>query len=107
MAPELRVDHQQMLKTGRRLDEAAQGVRSHWEQFRGELDSFGQPWGQDDIGSLIGGCYQAIFEVFQECLGDNADAVGEYATGVQEMAHGYREAEDVSHIEVNRVKDFL
>ncbi|MFD0687860.1 hypothetical protein [Actinomadura fibrosa] len=107
MAPELKVDHQQMLKTGRSLGEAAQGVKAHWEQFQAELESFGQPWGQDDVGSLIGGCYQAIFEYFQECLGENADAVGEHAAGVQEMAHGYREAEDTSHLEVNRVRDVL
>ncbi|WP_131737604.1 hypothetical protein [Actinomadura roseirufa] len=107
MAPELRIDHQQLLKNGRDLGTAARNVNAHWEKFRTELGSFGEPWGGDDIGSLIGGCYQAILGIFEECLGDNADGVAEHAEGVQEMAQVYRESEDTSHLEVNRVRELL
>ncbi|MFC4912841.1 hypothetical protein [Actinomadura gamaensis] len=107
MAPELNVDHQQLLKTGRDIGAAATNLRSHWQQFQSELASYGEPWGNDDIGSIIGGCYQAILQIFEDCLNDNIDGVQEHAEGVQSMAATYRESEDASHIEVNRVKDFL
>ncbi|MDL4816851.1 WXG100 family type VII secretion target [Actinomadura opuntiae] len=107
MAPELKVDHEQMLKSGRDIGNAATDLRSHWQQFQGELSSYGQPWGEDDIGSIIGGCYQAVLEVFQDCLDDNIEGVAEHGDGVQTMAAGYREAEDTSAIEVNRVNDVL
>ncbi|MCP2343637.1 hypothetical protein [Actinomadura rupiterrae] len=107
MAPELKVDHQQLLKTGRDIGTAASDLRAHWQQFQGELASYGEPWGNDDIGQVIGLCYQGALQIFGDCLDDNIGAVTEHAEGVQAMAGTYRESEDTSHIEVNRVKDFL
>jgi hypothetical protein len=77
------------------------------QAFKAEMQGYGEPWGNDDIGSLIGMCYQAIHEVAMECFGDNIGELAEHAEGVKAMAATYREAEDTSTIEVNKVRDIL
>lgn len=47
--------------------------------FIAELESYGQPWGDDTLGSLIGSSYQGIFEVAMDCFASNLDLIDEYA----------------------------
>ena len=47
--------------------------------FIAELEGFGQPWGDDTLGSLIGLSYQGIFEVAMDCFASNLDLIDEYA----------------------------
>ena len=47
--------------------------------FIAELERFGQPWGDDTLGSLIGVSYQGIFEVAMDCFASNLDLIDEYA----------------------------
>ena len=47
--------------------------------FIAELESYGQPWGDDTLGSLIGLSYQGIFEVAMDCFASNLDLIDEYA----------------------------
>jgi hypothetical protein len=92
---------------GRRIGSMTQGLAGKVEAFQGELTGFGEPWGGDDIGALIGGCYNAVYELFMECVNDNLEGLGEQGEGVTAMAATYREAEDLSEIEVNDVRKFL
>ena len=41
--------------------------------FIAELEGFGQPWGDDMLGSLIGVWYQGIFEVAMDRFASNLD----------------------------------
>jgi hypothetical protein len=47
--------------------------------FVTELQSFGECWGDDDLGSLIGLSYQGIYEVAMDCFAHNLDLIDDYA----------------------------
>jgi glycogen debranching enzyme len=47
--------------------------------FIAELEGFGEPWGNDDLGALIGLSYQGIFEVAMDCFASNLDVIDSYA----------------------------
>lgn len=47
--------------------------------FVNELNGFGEPWGNDDLGSLIGLSYQGIFAAAMDCFASNLDVVDDYA----------------------------
>jgi hypothetical protein len=100
---EMRVDHADIHRMGGRIGSMTEGLAGKVQAFQGELAGFGEPWGGDDIGALIGGCYNAVYELFMECVNDNLEGLGEQGEGVKAMAATYRESEDVSEIEVNNV----
>ncbi len=54
--------------------------------FIAELEGFGQPWGDDELGTLIGLSYQGIFEVAMDCFACNLDLIDEYATQLGDAA---------------------
>lgn len=107
MAEELSVDPQHIRRSGAGVRSSAQQLRSELQAFQNHLAGYGEPWGNDDLGSLIGGCYQAISELAFDCYNDNIAELEGHADGVNAMASTYFQAEDVSAIEVNRVHDVL
>lgn len=104
---EMRVDAEEIHRAGGGIVSSVETLQEKLRAFEGELRGFGQPWGNDDIGSLIGMCYQAIYEVAMECFTGNIGDLGGHAEGVKTMAATHREAEDVTTIEVNKVRDIL
>ncbi len=104
---EMRVDAEDIHRAGTGIASSAQALQAKLQEFQAELQGFGAPWGNDDIGSLIGMCYQAIYEAAMECFAENVGEMGGQAEGVKAMAATYREAEDTTAIEVNRVRDIL
>jgi hypothetical protein len=104
---DVEVSPERIRKAGSGIRTSAQQLKADWEAFQAELSSFGEPWGNDDLGSLIGGCYQAIVEVAEECYSENLAEIDGHAEGVQTMAAAHYAAEDNSAIEVNRVRDIL
>ncbi|TDD75656.1 hypothetical protein E1293_28170 [Actinomadura darangshiensis] len=105
--PGYEVDPEGIRSSGIGIGTSAQQLKSDWEAFQAELAGFGEPWGDDDIGSLIGGCYQAIYEVAAECYGDNLQAMEEDAGVVQYVADSHAAAEQHNVVEINRVRDVL
>jgi hypothetical protein len=104
---ELRVDTEEIHRAGGGIATSAQALRGKLQAFQAELQGFGEPWGNDDIGSLIGMCYQAIYDAAMECFEANIGEMEGHAEGVKAMAATYREAEDTTAVEVNRVRDIL
>lgn len=94
-------------RSGGGIRSAAQQLRSELTAFQGKLAGFGQPWGNDDLGALIGGCYQAIHEVAMECYEENIAELEAEADGVNTMAGNYYQAETTTEVEVNNVRDIL
>ncbi|ACY96079.1 hypothetical protein [Thermomonospora curvata] len=107
MGNQYEVNPNSIKTAGGRIYTSAQQLKADWEAFQAELAAFGEPWGTDEIGSLIGGCYQAIYELAAECYADNIAALEEQADKVKIMAANHFAAEDASVIEVNRVRDIL
>ncbi|MEU5881170.1 hypothetical protein [Spirillospora sp. NPDC047279] len=105
--PGYEVDPELIQNAGEGIRSSAEQLRSDWEAFQGELAGFGQPWGTDDIGSLIGGCYQAVFEVAVECYQENILSMTEQAESVTMVGQNWTAAEQSNVTEVNRVRDVL
>ncbi|MFC5746007.1 hypothetical protein [Actinomadura rugatobispora] len=107
MGNELNVDPQTIKRGGAGIRSAAHQVQSEWETLQGKLSGYGEPWGGDMIGMLIGGCYAAIFEVAAECVTGNVTGMTDHAEGATLMASNYFQSEEASMVEVNRVRQIL
>ncbi|TMQ94238.1 hypothetical protein ETD83_24105 [Actinomadura soli] len=105
--PGYEVDPEGIRRSGLGIGSSAQRLKADWEAFQAELAGFGEPWGTDDIGSLIGGCYQAIYEAAADCYNDNIEAMTEDGDTVQSVAANHLAAEKSNVTEINRVRDVL
>jgi hypothetical protein len=88
------VDPDRLAESGQRLSVAGQQLGDEVERFVAATLAFGAPWGDDDLGSLIGEAYQAIRDDALECLGDNVDELSAHAGDVTTMAAAYRDVDD-------------
>ncbi|MFI6783087.1 hypothetical protein [Micromonospora sp. NPDC050276] len=65
--------------------------------FQQELAAFGQPWGSDDIGALIGAAHEAVAEFAFDCFATAMDEIGAAGLDLGGMAATYREIEERIH----------
>jgi hypothetical protein len=103
----LNVDFEQIRRSGAGIGSSAQGAADRMGSFQSELAGYGEPWGNDMIGSLIGGCYQAISQAAFESFGENVKEMARHGQKAQAMAAGYQQSEDDSAVEVNRLRQML
>ncbi|WP_067793360.1 hypothetical protein [Actinomadura formosensis] len=103
----LDVEPRTIKRAGAGINSSAQHLQTEWEQFQAKLQGHGEPWGQDMLGMLIGGCYMAVYELAAECIQENIAGLKGHAEGATVMAANYFQAEDASTVEVNRVRDIL
>jgi hypothetical protein len=104
---ELGFHSERIQRSGEGIDASAQQMKARLQTFMSELNGHGQPWGNDDLGSLIGMCYQAICEVAMESYDDNVTDLQGHGKGVTVMGANYASGEEKNEIEVNRVRDLL
>jgi hypothetical protein len=64
------------------------------QRFQGEIEALGQPWGNDDLGSMIGAVYQGALAMVMNCFVSNLDTVDGYSQRL-DVAAGDYEATDV------------
>lgn len=69
----------------------------------GQSDAFGD----DDLGSIIGGLYQAIHEVAFGSYNDNTGEMKSRVQSVHDLTDAYSEGEQASTSEVNNVRNVL
>ncbi|MGP4022414.1 hypothetical protein [Actinomadura sp. 3N407] len=105
--PGYEVDPELIRSAGAGMSTAAQRLAADWQAFQQELAGFGEPWGQDDIGFLIGGCYQAVYQVAVECYEDNLTALDGQAQAMKFVAANHVAGEQSNVVEINRVRDVL
>ncbi len=55
------------------IDQSVDRLAEAIEQFEARLRAFGDPWGGDDIGSLIGELYGLIHDVALTCFESNGE----------------------------------
>jgi hypothetical protein len=88
------------------LQSSGEGVMGVAERFINELESFesqmeghGEPWGDDDIGSLIGIAYTEVAAYLFDCLGVAGDELGSAGSDLGAMGEGFQQVEqDVADI---------
>ncbi|MET8354310.1 MULTISPECIES: WXG100 family type VII secretion target [unclassified Micromonospora] len=71
----------------------AQGFIGELESFESQMQGFGEPWGADDIGSLIGVAYTAVAAWVLDCIGEAAEEIGSAGSDLTLMADNYEAAE--------------
>jgi hypothetical protein len=106
-AGELRVDADQIQRSGARISSAAEELGGHVTGFQRELAGYGQPWGHDMVGSLIGGCYLAISGAAMRSFTSNTSALSDHGDRVQAMASVYRQTEQANTQDINRIGEAL
>jgi hypothetical protein len=72
---------------------AVQSAASTLQGFLSQLESAGEPWGHDDLGSAIGGIYQAALAMVMNCLNSNLDTMDGYADRLNVAADNYDDAD--------------
>jgi uncharacterized protein YukE len=106
-AGQLNVEPQGMQRAGTGISSAAGQLRGQVSSFQQELAGYGQPWGNDMVGSLIGMCYQVISGAAMQSITDNVSGLDDHGQRVQAMASVYAESESASTVEANRVRQAL
>lgn len=73
---------------------AAQRFIGRLESFESQMQGYGEPWGGDDIGFLIGTAYTAVSEWVLDCIGVAAEEIGAAGSDLTGMADGYEQVEE-------------
>ena len=82
------IDPERLSASGAALQSVAARLTQELTAFQSELAGFGAPWGNDDIGSLIGAAHDEVssfaFECYQSAL-EEIDSAGADVTGMGEL----------------------
>ncbi|RLP94026.1 WXG100 family type VII secretion target [Micromonospora sp. CV4] len=63
------------------------------ESFEAQMAGYGEPWGGDDIGSLIGVVYTGVSAWVLDCIGVAAEEIGAAGSDLTAMAENYESVE--------------
>lgn len=107
MADDLNVDPEHLRRSASGIRSSAQNLRSKVREFQQTLTGHGEPWGTDDVGSIIGMLYQGASGLAFDCLDDNTGGLENHAEGVHAMAAAYFQSDHASAVEVNDVRKIL
>jgi hypothetical protein len=87
----LKVDADSVRASGGAVASVADRFAAALNRFAGELAHFGEPWGNDDIGSLIGSAYAEVYDWAMECYTDALEELGAMGTDLGAMAQAHEE----------------
>lgn len=103
----LEVDPQSLRDADRQVADAVIEADNMLGRLESELASFGQPWGADDIGSLIGEIYTAAYAMAMNSFNSNLDTMDGYATRLSTAAESLERADQDSAERTRRPMDSL
>ncbi|MET8090749.1 hypothetical protein [Micromonospora sp. NPDC005220] len=75
---------------------AAERFIGQLESFEAQMQGYGEPWGADDIGSLIGIAYTEASTWVLDCIGVAAEEIGSAGSDLTQMADNYESVEEAS-----------
>ena len=93
MAGGVQISPEALRLSGTALQQVGDQFESQLNALEQELLSYGAPWGNDDIGSLIGAAYEAVVSFAFECLREVLDEIRSSGIDLDGMAQQYEEAE--------------
>ena len=92
--PGIQVDPDALASSGSGLERVAGDFGQAVTAFQEELAAFGQPWGNDEIGALIGAAHEAVAEFAFDCFATAIEEIGAAGVDLGVMAVTYREVEE-------------
>jgi hypothetical protein len=98
------IDADQVTERGAAIVAASQRLKDEWEAFCGKLEGYGEPWGSDDVGSLIGACYTVVFQAASECYASNVEAMTGDGEAVKTVAELHRASEQESVASIKQIE---
>jgi hypothetical protein len=105
MAAGFEVDPQTVRGAAHGLGQVARRFWGELDEVQARLAGYGSPWGNDDIGALIGETYLEVsefaFDRFQSILDD----LQYFADGLDRMAANYDSVESGNTAAFNRLGD--
>lgn len=87
------VQPERLTAAGKSLEDVAARFLEALTAFRSELEGFGRPWGQDDIGSLIGAAHDEVSAWAFECYGSALEEIAEAGVDLSGMGERYEAIE--------------
>jgi hypothetical protein len=100
---EVEVHPDDISAAGARIRSAAQESHAQTVSLQQELAGYGQPWGDDMVGSLIHVCYGAISGLAIASFTSNAAALDGQGARVQAMAAKWQLAEDTNTANISDI----
>lgn len=107
MTESFQVSPDQITSSAERLKQVADEFTQQVSQFQSEITGFGEPWGGDDMGMLIGIAHGACFEAAMKCFQENSEELGERAEALKAVAKNYTKMEESNVQSVNSVAKAL
>lgn len=87
------IDVQGLRRAAAQLDAAVDGLDDLIDRFDDQLASLGDCWGGDDVGYLIGLCYQPGYDTAMTCFENNLEAMADFPGRLEQMADSYEQAD--------------
>jgi hypothetical protein len=75
------------------LDQVAQRLGRELRFAQAELAAYGEPWGGDELGMLIGVTHEVVSELAFERLGELQEDLASHAEALDGVARTYRDNE--------------
>ncbi|MFC4018600.1 hypothetical protein ACFOW4_11700 [Micromonospora sp. GCM10011542] len=87
------VDPDGLRAAGTNLQDVSDRFLTELRTFLADLQGFGAPWGDDDIGSLIGAACEEVTAYAAECFESAIEELGVVGVDLNRMAHLVEEDE--------------
>jgi hypothetical protein len=101
------IDPDGIMRAGDGITTAAQVINREITQFQSELAGYGEPWGNDDIGSLIGMVYGVISDLAFETYSGNTEEIQQIGGLTRQMGQNYSDTEAANTSGINAYKRAL
>lgn len=93
--------------SGQRLGTVAERFAAALNAFQSEIAGFGRPWGEDDIGQLIGAAHDEVSAFAFECYQGALDEIAAAGADLSGMAQLYTTAEEAIVQRMSSLKEAL
>lgn len=89
----LQVSFADLDRAAQSLAQVAESFNTAWQSFSAQVDSMGDIFGDDAVGGLIGGSYQAAHGIADETFTSAAEALMDFSDGLSRMAAAHERNE--------------
>ncbi|WP_154814089.1 hypothetical protein [Actinophytocola xinjiangensis] len=91
-------------QSGGALTGSAQGMAGDLSAFTSSLSGYGNPFGDDDLGSVMQMIYSAVSEAAMECFDGNTAELGVAGGQLVEMGSEYLNTEQTNEAEFTTLR---